>query len=117
MKNLIYLFTGILLISFTSINAQNTFRVDEIEVINSKVSNVTIQIKTAEFGQEVLSRINQSDVNGKEGFDAQFSADNTLLSLNFTQQFNSYELKTLLKYSGLELREEDINQLYNLLNQ
>jgi len=118
MKKLISIFTAILLFCcITSINAQDLLRVDEIEIVNSQPSNVMVQIKTIELGQTVLNRVNQTNVNDKEGFEVQFNAENTFISLNFTKKFNADELKTLLIYSGLELKEADFNQLYNLINQ
>jgi len=117
MKKIIFLFIGLLVIFSTSSNAQELLRVDEIEIINSQVNNVTIQTKTVEFGQAILSKVNQTNVNEKEGFNAQFNIDNTLLSLTFSQNFSKDELKTLLVYTGVELKSEDFNQLYNLINQ
>jgi len=116
MKKVIFLFVGLLVIFSASINAQELLRVDEIEIVNSQVNNVTIQIKTAELGQTILSKVNQTNVNEKEGFNAQFNSDNTLLSLNFSRNFSKDELKTLLVYTGVDLKSEDFNQLYNLIN-
>lgn len=117
MKKLISILTAMLLICITSINAQDIHRVEEIEIVNSHADNVTIQIKTAELGQTVLNKVNQTNVNTKAGFNAQFNADNTMLTLNFTQQFNENELNVLFKYAGIQLNTEDFIQLYNLVNQ
>jgi len=117
MRKLITLFVALFLICTGSMQAQSSLKVDEIIVINTDVNDVTVQIKTANQGQAVSSRITQSGVNQKTGFTTSFNADNTLLTLNFTRQFNENELSTLLEYSGVELRGTAFNELYNLLNQ
>ena len=117
MKKLFFLIAAIIFISFTNINAQDLLRVDEVEIVNAQTNNVTVQIKIVEEGQTVLNRVDQSNVNTKAGFDAQFNADNTLLTLNFTKPFTESELNILLKYAGVELKRADFYQLSNLLNQ
>lgn len=116
MKKLFFLLSLLVALS-TGINAQNVQRVNEIQIVNSQANNVTVQIKTIETGPSVLSKVNQTKVNAKAGFNAQFNADNTLLTLNFTRQFTESELNVLLKYAGIELKLADFYQLSNLLNQ
>jgi len=117
MNKLFFLITAVILLSFVNVNAQDLLRVDEIEIVDSQPNNVTVQIKTVEAAQTILNRVNQTNVNAKDGFTTQFNADNTLLTLNFARQFNKEELKVLLTYSGIELKEDKFNQVFNLINQ
>jgi len=82
-----------------------------------KANNVTVQIKVADQGQTILSRITQSKVSQKEGFTPTLNSDKTSLTLNFTQQFNENELYTLLEYSGIKLNSTNFKQLHKLINQ
>jgi len=115
MRKLVF-FTGFFLIAF-SIQAQDLLKIDNITIVNAIANNVEIQVEVDNEQQSLLSRINETNVNGKMGFTAQLNAGNTLLTLNFTQKFDERELYTLLEYCGIKLNIENFNQLYNLLNQ
>lgn len=117
MKKLIALFTGLFLICATSMQAQSLLKVDEIQVINSAVNDVTVQVKITEQGQAISNQIAQTKVSRKTGFTPTVNADNTLLTLNFTEQFNEGELAILLEYSGIQLTGKTFRKLYNLVNQ
>jgi len=117
MKKLITLFIGLFLICATSMRAQSLLKVDEIQVVNSDVSNVTVQLKITAQGQVVSNHIAQTKVSRKTGFTPTVNADNTLLTLNFTEQFNERELAILLEYSGIKLTGKTFSQLFDLVNQ
>lgn len=117
MKKLIALFIGLFLICATSMQAQSLLNVDEIQVVNSAVNNVTVQLKITEQGQAVSNQIAQTKVSKKTGFTPTVNADNTLLTLNFTEQFNERELSILLEYSGIKLTGKAFGELYQLVNQ
>jgi len=116
MKKLITLFIGLFLVcTVYSVQAQAILKVDEIQVVSSTVNNVTVQIKITEQGQTISNQIAQTGVSRKAGFATTLNANNTLLTLNFTKQFNEAELSTLLEYSGIGLTGKAFGQLYNLV--
>ncbi len=117
MKQSIIFLIGLFLISTTSIQAQELLKVDEIKVVNTEVNNITIQINTAGKGQIISNKITQSEVNQKTGYTTTLNGDNSLLTLNFTRQFNERELSTLLEYSGIKLQGAAFGQLYDIINQ
>jgi len=105
------------LATITSTKAQDLVKLDNMTVVNNEINNVTVQLSIAGQEQDFSIRINQSNVNEKSGFNAQFNADNTLLTLNFTQKFDESELYTLLEYCGFKFDINNFNQLNQLLNQ
>ena len=104
------------MICTNSTQAQSLLKFNEIIVVNTKVNDVAVQIEVADQAQFVSSRIEQSDVNEKEGFKAIVDADSSVLTLYFSRQFSKNELQALLKYSGIQLEGSAFNQLYKLLN-
>lgn len=96
--------------------AQDIIKIDNITVVNDAANNVIIQLDVDNQAQNLLSRINETNVSQKMGFNAQLDADNTLLTLNFTQKFTERELEILLEYCGFKLDVANFNQLKNLLN-
>lgn len=112
----LFFFTSLFLIAF-SIQAQDLLKIDNITITNAALNNIEIQVEVDNVQQNLLSRINETNVNGKVGFNAQLNSDNTLLTLNFTQKFDKRELYTLLEYCGIKFNVENFNELYNLLNQ
>ncbi len=116
MRKIIILCIGLFLICTNSTQAQSLLKVDDIIVVNDKVNDVTVQIKTTNQSQVISSRITQSKVSQKAGYTPTFNADNTLLTLHFSKKFNDVELQTLLKYSGIELEGKAFKQLYHLIN-
>jgi len=117
MKKLIALFIGLFLIGTVSVQAQGLLKVDEIQVISSAANNVTVQVKITEQGQAISNQIAQTQVSKKTGFTPEVNADKTLLTLNFTRQFNERELSKLLEYSGIKLTGKAFGELYELVNQ
>jgi len=114
MKKIIALFIGLFFVC-VAIQAQELVKTSEMAVVSSETNNVTVQIKVAEQGQLVANRIAQTEVNRKTGFTPTLNADKTLLTLNFTQQFNEKELHILLDYSGVELVGRAFGQLCELI--
>jgi len=113
----ITLFIGLFLMCTTCIYAQDALKIDDITVVNSKKNNVSIQIDLAAQGQIIYKQITQTNVSAKAGFTPTLNADKTLLTLNFTQQFNENELYTLLEYSGIKLNATNFKQLHQIINQ
>jgi len=116
MKKLIVLFIGLLFVCAGSLQAQELVKASEMTIVSSDANNVTVQIKLAEQGQLVSNSITQNQVSRKSGFTPTLSSDKTLLTLNFTQQFNEKELYLLLEYSGLQLVDGTFSQLHELVN-
>lgn len=117
MKKLFILFVGLFLIGASSVQAQSALKVDEIIVVNTQVNNVMIQLKTGNQSQAVASRITQSQVSQKAGFNPTLDTGSGLLTLHFTRQFTENELNSLLEYSGIKLGKKAFNELYHLINQ
>jgi len=93
----------------TSTNAQDLVQLDNMTVVNDEINNVTIQIDITGQQQDFSSRINQSEVNQKSGFNAQVNANNTSLTLNFTKPYNEVELEILFEYIGFKLGRSNRN--------
>ncbi len=97
--------------------SQDIALVEKINVINSEVNNVIVDIDIIDRSQSVAGRINQNNVNNKEGFTSSVNPTTNRLNLQFTKPFNDQELYTLLEYCGIKLTLTPFQQLLSLVNQ
>lgn len=117
MKKLLFLFIGLVFFCTASVQAQDLLSINEFDIVNNEENNVTVQITVPEQNPIVLNRIAETNVASKAGFLPQINADDNLVTLNFTQNFNENELYTLLEYCGIKLNIAAFNELHNLINQ
>lgn len=110
------------LFAFSSLYAQSEIieqdllLIEKLDISSSRSDNITVQIKLKSSNQKVANAINQTKVNSKQGFNAQFSDDNAILNLSFSQKFTRGELNILLAYCGIKLESTELSRLQNLLN-
>jgi len=114
-KSIIVLFLSFFAFTAQSqINEEALIQIDQFSITNSASNNVSLVIKFEANNQRISDSINQSRVNSKQGFNAQYS--NNLLSLNFTQKFTKAEINILLAYCGIQLESGELSRLQKLLN-
>ena len=113
MKKLLLLSSLLFMLCGATIFAQNneTVTTSKINNINKSASASTITLDISNYVEKIQSRILDSKVNTKEGFQATVNSSTNEVNVSFSKYYPKEELIILFNYLGIELTASDLTSI------
>jgi len=113
MKKLILLSSMLFMLCGSSIFAQETITTSEVSKIDRSSNNLTIFLNIDNYVDEIQSKILDSNVNAKEGFNAEVDFSNKQVVVVLSKEYPEDDLILIFQYLGIELTETTLGKIRN----
>jgi len=117
MKKLLLLSSLLFILCGATIFAQNeTVTTSKISTIDKSPGDNVIVLDIGEHAEKIQSRIEDSQINTKDGFYAKVDRATNQVSVSISKHYTNEDLVNLFKYFGIELTASDLNSISQSIN-